>query len=331
MKQPTVAIIGAGISGLMCSRTLAHHGWQVTVIDKGRRPGGRMSTRRSDAGLFDHGCQYLTASDTRFCRAVEEWHKAAVVKVWTGRVVELDAANAIVTEIPSSLPRYVGASGMNGVCNHLAADLAVQSNVEIQELKRTNAAWLLVDIHGKTTGPFDAVVVATPPIQAAALLREAPQLADIARSVSMSPCWTVMAAFADTIQFPADAAVVRDSALSWIARSSKCQQDRIPDCWVLQASTEWSQQHLEDAKQAVEEQMLAAFFDVTGCSKAEAFLVTSHRWRYANCARPLNTGCLIDQHLKLATCGDWCLGDSVEAAFLSGLAAADRLLGIVEG
>ena len=140
-----------------------------------------------------------------------------------------------------------------------------------------------------------------------------------------------MVAFSDTILLPADGAVVRSSALSWIARNtSKGHHNENPDCWVLQASAEWSRQHLEDTKQAVEELMLSAFFDATGCSKRTGLYVESHRWRYATCVEPLATGCLVDENLHIAVCGDWCLGSNVEAAFLSGLSAAGRLLEIVE-
>ena len=42
---PAVAVIGAGVSGLLAARTLTDHGLAVTVFDKGRGPGGRMAAR----------------------------------------------------------------------------------------------------------------------------------------------------------------------------------------------------------------------------------------------------------------------------------------------
>ena len=78
--MPTVAVIGAGISGLVCARTLRDHGYPVTVFEKSRGVGGRMATRRTDDGFqFDHGAQYFTARDRRFRRYVNSWIADGIV------------------------------------------------------------------------------------------------------------------------------------------------------------------------------------------------------------------------------------------------------------
>jgi hypothetical protein len=38
-----------------------------------------------------------------------------------------------------------------------------------------------------------------------------------------------------------------------------------------------------------------------------------------------------DEKLQLAVCGDWCLGNTVEQAFLSGSAAAGRIAALPGG
>ena len=48
--QLSVAVVGAGISGLFAARTLADHGLEVRVFDKSRGSGGRCSTRRDVGG-----------------------------------------------------------------------------------------------------------------------------------------------------------------------------------------------------------------------------------------------------------------------------------------
>ncbi|MEL0004062.1 MAG: FAD-dependent oxidoreductase [Rhodospirillales bacterium] len=62
MPSSTIVIIGAGITGLSCARTLANHGQASLILEKGRGVGGRVSTRRAQNGMtFDHGAQYISA------------------------------------------------------------------------------------------------------------------------------------------------------------------------------------------------------------------------------------------------------------------------------
>ena len=51
----SVAVIGGGIAGLICARTLMAHRLAVTVLNTGREPGGLISTRQADGYRFDDG------------------------------------------------------------------------------------------------------------------------------------------------------------------------------------------------------------------------------------------------------------------------------------
>lgn len=319
----TIAVIGAGISGLAAARTLADCGFEVTVFDKGRGPGGRMSTRRTNTSFrFDHGTQYFTAKDERFRRYVEAWHELGVVKKWDGRIVELDGGEISPHE---SSDRYVGVPGMNAVCKHLAHELNVVTKTRIDQLA-DGARWELV-ADATSLGRFDAVVVAIPPAQAADLLSFSPSLCDQITATSMAPCWAAMFAFRDNIEFPADGAFVRNSAISWIARdSSKPSRQTESDCWVVHGSAEWSSERIERESDEIRDQLLAEFLSLVGAESVEPLHAVAHRWRFANPTRYLKSGFLADNETRLLVCGDWCLGNRVEAAFLSGVSAARALV-----
>ena len=62
MEKPNIAIIGAGMTGVVCARNLKDAGYETIIFEKSRGIGGRMATRRTSEGLqFDHGAQYITA------------------------------------------------------------------------------------------------------------------------------------------------------------------------------------------------------------------------------------------------------------------------------
>ncbi|MBI4448644.1 FAD-dependent oxidoreductase [Candidatus Woesearchaeota archaeon] len=59
MKRIQVAVVGAGISGLVCAYELQKMGYEVTVYEKEPYVGGRMSTRRRDGLTFDIGANLI--------------------------------------------------------------------------------------------------------------------------------------------------------------------------------------------------------------------------------------------------------------------------------
>ncbi|KQN90093.1 hypothetical protein ASE95_15430 [Sphingomonas sp. Leaf231] len=117
-----IGIIGVGMAGLSCAQTLRHQGHNVIVFDKGRGPGGRMSTRRVGTPLgeaaFDHGAQYLTVRDPAFLAQVDRW-------VRDGRVARWSRAGA---------DDWVGTPAMNEPIRAIALDCDVHWNSAIDNL-----------------------------------------------------------------------------------------------------------------------------------------------------------------------------------------------------
>ena len=55
MKTKSVIVIGAGVAGMVAATHLVRHGFQVTVIEKNSRPGGRCDRFSRDGHHFDTG------------------------------------------------------------------------------------------------------------------------------------------------------------------------------------------------------------------------------------------------------------------------------------
>ncbi|MEM7587267.1 MAG: FAD-dependent oxidoreductase, partial [Acidobacteriota bacterium] len=263
----TVAVIGAGLSGLFAARTLADHGLEVQVFDKARGPGGRMSTRRALDLRFDHGAQYFTVRDPRFERYVNSWIEDGVIARWDGRIAVVEGGH--IEPKADGPDRFVGVPGMNAACRHLASDVNVAYGRRVETVERQDGGWRLIDDQGRELGDFSAVIVSAPPAQAAPLLAGAPQLSKAADGVAMQPSWAVMTTFDQPLELPFDGAFVNDSPLSWVARNSSKPDRPESDSWVLHASPAWSTQHLELEAEDVAGRLLEAFFEATGREPVE--------------------------------------------------------------
>ena len=334
---PRVAVVGAGMAGVFAARTLRDHLLGVTVFDKARGPGGRLSTRRhevEDVALhFDHGAQYFTARDERFRRIVDAWIEEGVAQSWDGRIGVLK--NGAVKSTRGTTERFVGVPGMSAMTRHLASSVEIVAGVRVGEIHREGedegSSWRLRAEDGCDLGRYDVVLVAVPPAQAVPLLAGSPALAARAGAVEMRPCWAVMAAFDSRLPLDLDGAFVDVSPLTWVARNASKPDRPDAETWILHASPEWTEAHLEDDAERVAYELLAAFLAAAGLETTVASFLRAHRWRYALAREPLEVGCLWDRERRLGACGDWCQGSRVEGAFLSGMAAAGRVLGLPEG
>lgn len=323
---PRVAVVGAGLAGLACARTLHDCGLAVTLFDRGRAPGGRLATRRRDGQVFDHGAQYFTTRDERFARVTGGWASDGVVARWAGRLVARDA-RGVLTPL-SDEPRWVGVPGMAAIATHLARDLDVQSATVVTRLHRGARRWRLHLDGGADAGEFEVVLVAAQGPRAAELLAPVPSLAARAASARLAPCLAVMAAHAESVDAAFDGATIAGSPLAWVARDSSKPRRPPGDRWVLHATPAWSAAHLADPPEAVATVLRQAFRDVVGRPLPALVHCETRRWSHALVTVPVGDDCLWDATAGAGACGDWCLGGRVEAAYLSGVALAARVLDV---
>ena len=320
LSQSSVAVIGAGIAGLACATELVSLGYQVTMFDKGRNPGGRIATRRLAESSFNHGAQFANARG-------EDFGKLIVRLAVEGHMAHWPAASGKRDIV------WVGAPSMNALPRAMMAELAAKG---CRLLNQTHVGWVSADrklslfpaaatspgfvsrLGGEVVGPFDAVVLAMPSPQAVTLLAAAGHrfAAELARA-RYAPCWSVMASFSQRCDAP-DVIRSDTAPLAWISRnSSRPGQPNSPETWVMHASAKWSRDNLEENSSEVARLLLEQFVAVTGQRSAPEIL-QAHRWRYALVEQALDKPCLWDEATRIGACGDFCLGPRIESAFDSG-------------
>jgi hypothetical protein len=327
-QQSKIAVIGAGISGLACATTLQNAGLEVTVFEKSRGVSGRMSTRVNNQWQCDHGAQYFTASNPQFAAEVQRWNEAGVAKLWQPRLQMFDGVK--FTNKTSLKHRYVGVPQQTSPAKFLAQNLNLRASTTINKVELIDNQWQLSSKeHGQLTHVFDALILAMPSPQAKILLESsAPKLAKVAASVVMQGCWSLMCCFNNKLELPFDGLFVQNSLLSWVARdnakpSRALYNSAYSEIWVLHASSEWSEIHIDENADIVAEKMITEFIKLGG-SIPQSY--TTHLWRYADCANYSTLGYIWDNAKYVGLCGDWLNGGKVQGAWLSGQLLAEQLL-----
>ena len=314
-----MAVIGAGFAGSALACALTKAGKSVHVFDKSRGPGGRLASRRLEwidrdghnlTTHLDHGALGLSAVTPNFQDFIDQATRAHWLAEWT------------LTPAPGGLPLdgqarlHVPVPDMPSLCRHLLSNITSSWSFAVDRLHHDPSGWWITAGDRCHSAPFDAVVVALPPLQAAPLI--SPHRSDWARSasiVSMHPCWTLIGV-ADSLEPAIDWDLGRpiNGPLGWVVRSDrKPGRIRIAghDHWVVHARSGWSRQHIEQPACEVLTSMQTALADYLG-QPVQWQHCTAHRWRYA-LARAMKTKpsrpSWWDAARGLGVCGDF-FGDS---------------------
>jgi renalase len=326
--QRSCIIVGAGISGLLVARTLNQAGWTVMVLDKGRGVGGRMATRRIGSGNFDHGAQFFAVRDERFAGLVEDWLGAGVAAEWTRGFADAEGRPN-----EDGHPRYRGSEGMTSIPKHIAQGIDVRTGELVVRVDDNDDGWEVVCESGLRVAG-DALVLATPVPQALDLASSGSySLPDSARrhleAVSYDPCLALMVLLDGSTRVPEPGGMqIKGEPLDWISDNRRKGISETPAVTV-HAGPEWSRSHFEDDETEITETMISRASDQLDTDLAPTVVETSlARWRYSWVTNPHPEPCLVaSDGPPLLFCGDAFGQPKIEGAALSGLAAADHLLG----
>ncbi|MBU2427972.1 MAG: NAD(P)-binding protein [Gammaproteobacteria bacterium] len=335
-----IAIIGAGMSAAAAVTVLKQQGCQVSVFEKSRGPGGRMSSKRALAGSLDLGAQYFTARHDDFVAQVESWRKQGLVQIWPMQPWVFE--NSVLSRSDDQQVRYVGTSTMHQMLVPLFEGVDCHYQCKINELSfitsnvssHSHGQWQLCSEQGECYGGFDALLLTSPPQQSRQLLTGAPILSQIPAD-ALLPCWAVLLELATPTGVKMDAIFVKDGSAGWIARQSTKpgrQSARLrdvadaPEQWVLHFTADFSARELEASAERISELAAAELSRVLGRT-VDVAAALCHRWLYASYNPALAPcGVLFDRKMQLALAGDWALGGRVENAWLAGKMAAEKLL-----
>lgn len=306
-----VLVVGGGISGIACARAVREAGLDVTVLDRGRRLGGRMAVRTVEDRAVDTGASYFTVGDDRFEQVVRDWQERGLARPWTDTFSVFE--DGVPAPPKAGSTRWAARGGLRGLVEDLAAGLPTEQTV-VERVARTDGG-LRVD--GR---PAAVVVLAMPDPQARRLLDDAlPSRAelddDFAPTLALLAGWDERCWGDSEGRF--DGAFVNgDEALTWVADDGRRRDDGAA-VLVAHSTADLARAHLDDPAGAGPE-MLAALTRVLRIDVPPRWTHV-HRWSFAH---PAGTRTRT-HHLGadgIGLCGDaWAERPRVEAAYLSGL------------
>ncbi|MDP6199701.1 MAG: FAD-dependent oxidoreductase, partial [Candidatus Poseidonia sp.] len=249
-----IVVVGAGLAGATAARLLADHGFDVVVLDKGRRVGGRSSRRRLDDVVITHGAAHLHAWPSW----MEAW---AEVERIEGRIVTGEGHRLV--------------NGPDTIAGWLEG-IDVLTSTTVTRIEQDGEVWNIHDEEGNRW-QASGVVVTAPLPQLHRMMEHAP---DAWSSHPYEATWTVVLAH----QEPAPDGLAQ--ALHELGMTTETGDEG--QGLVVHLPADWSREHLEMERTDV----LQAFIGLTeGLDGVHTSWLTgassqAHRWRYGRSASP---------------------------------------------
>jgi renalase len=330
-------VIGAGVAGLECARTLSAAGRQVLVIDRARGVGGRCATRRFEGQPVDFGPLFLHGRDPAFLAELAQVQGVTRLPGWPRRI-EGRGAPCQPSSFDDQEQRFAFAEGLAAFPRHLAQGLTMQLSTRVLRLSEGDGT---LKVHTEAGEVLEAkeVVIALALEQSRSLLATVPQTPQVASALgllsmfSSVPSLALIAGYGlETptptwdVQYPEDS-----DSLLLIAHDSAKREAPRARVLVFQARPRWSRQRLEVPPETWAAELLEEAARRLGAWAGQPLFTSPHRWSYARVDRgselagPLSFTLPGGRQLGLA--GDlFSPGGGVQAAWLSGRRLAQRLL-----
>lgn len=340
--MPSVAIIGAGMSGLAAAHTFLDAGYTVTLFEKSHRVGGRAATRKRSGFIYDHGAQYVKeGTPTSLALITKRFHTPDLIDiqkpVWTfDQAGHIQAGDSSQNQEQKLNYR----SGLNTLAQKMAEGLSIHLETLVTHVQQDQQGWQLFTTRD-TFGPFDALLMTIPGPQALALIQASTlgpsfqqAIVEQLQAASYNQLISVMLGYQVRPQprpYYALVNIDKQHAISWLAWEHEKASERVPagaGLLIAQMAPAYSAEHFSTPDAAVltdVAQRVATLIQETGVQPS---FTDIQRWRYALPAQKADAQALntltFPQHLAFS--GDSFVGGRLHLALEHGITVSQQFI-----
>ncbi|APW64587.1 MULTISPECIES: NAD(P)-binding protein [Arcobacteraceae] len=305
-----IAIIGAGLSGCNVYKNLKQQNHDITIFEKSRGTGGRLSTKYIDDKFIDHGTPFINTRNYKSANFLDFLDK----KVTQNTLRNIDK-------------KYYPTNGINKLCSSLINKKDLITNTRITNAKLINQKWTLTDNTNTIYDDFDFVVFTIPATQ---ILENDFDLDEDTKeqlqNISYAPMASLICYTNNTNTKKIKNQDLNKSELFYkvIDNSTKYDYEDF-ESYVFHLNKDFVLENMNLEKNELFElihQKISKEFDI---NLKEDFNVVEHFWKFAFAKEQLEKDFILNKEKSYGICGDYFNGINLEATYQSSLKISDEI------
>ena len=291
-----IAIIGAGFSGCNLYNNLKEKYEDITIFEKSRGVGGRLSTKYIEDKFIDHGTSSLIpiTDDLKFfC---------------------LDLAKNGV--LKAKYDQFIPNNGINSICKFLIDEKDLLVNTKIIKAQNSNNKWFLEDEHHKIYEDFDLLFITIPAPQ---ILEMQIELQDDFKQklshIKYDSVFSLILYSNENLKLD-EKKIYENVDVSDIINNSKKYLYKDFSSYIIHSTKEFANCLNHKNKDEIYELFLENFEEELQ-DELKNFTTIEHFWKYANAKNSLDMPYFLNEEKNLGICGDYFNHNNMEAALSS--------------
>jgi predicted NAD/FAD-dependent oxidoreductase len=299
-----IAIIGAGFSGCNLYNNLKEKYEDITIFEKSRGVGGRLSTKYIEDKFIDYGTSSLipiTDDLKMFC-------------------LDLSSNGVVKAKYDEFIPK----NGINQICKFLIDEKDLVKNCKITKAQLENNKWILEDENHNIYKDFDLLFITIPAPQILQMQIELPDdLKEKLSNIKYDSIFSLILYSKEDIKLDKNL-LYENPDIQNIINNSRKYLYKDFSSYVIHSTREFANCVNEKTKEEICEIFLSNLDDETK-ELFERFTIIAHLWKYAFAKTSLDMPYFLNDERNLGICGDYFSHSNMEAALLS-----SELLGSVK-